>query len=246
MYAIRGLCHRRDISMGAHGFCIDLSPEFKATVAKSAITAENIDHLLKQNARGWLDAAGFDSIYDPDNAGHGRDKSQPPGPNARPLWGVEHLRVAWGEWGPEHISIPGNACGLDIERRGFGTVYPDGAQLQPHNVDSLEQKYLLLIVFAEIAESIAFLGGMGTELRELRKRTHAIEYNPNCPMPYLVRLVGESQAMLDHLPPGHIKTKDVIGTGDTLEQAAAVAISKKDGRTPEEQLAILKRLQGKL
>lgn len=158
MYAIRGLCHRTDITMGCHGFSIDLSPEFKTAAAKSGINQEKIDHLIETAGRLWLDATGFDAIYDPDNTGAWADKKKPPGPNARPLYEAKHLRVAWGEWGPEHISIPGNACGLDIDRDGFGSVYRDGALLHPHNVDSLKQKYLLLIVFTEIAETIHYLG----------------------------------------------------------------------------------------
>lgn len=155
MYAITGLCHRRDISMSGHGFIIDLAPQFKDAVSRSGVRQEQIDAMLQTCGRYWLDCAGFDDIYDPDNSGFHRDPKKKPGPNAYPLYrpGMD-LRVTWGEWGPEHITVPGNACGLDISRSAFGSVFDGGVRLTPHNVDSLAQKYLLLIVFTEIAHTV--------------------------------------------------------------------------------------------
>lgn len=164
MYLIDGLCHRRDIRMGTHGFVIYLSPEWKALVAKSGITQENVEHLLKNSGRRWLDAAGFDAMVDPDDDRSPFEQDQeprPPGPNAYPLYkpGFD-LRVAWGEWGPEHISVPGNACGLDLDRNVLGSPFHDEKYnsygLLPHNVDSLHQKYLLLITFTELAKHVVF------------------------------------------------------------------------------------------
>ena len=60
---------------------------------------------------------------------------------------------------------------------------------------------------------------------ELKKLTHAIEYSPNCPSKYLVRLVGNGQIILDNRPPG--KTDDILGYGKTLAQAAKAALLKK-------------------
>jgi len=58
--------------------------------------------------------------------------------------------VAWGEWGPEHISVPGNACGLDLDD---GIWAPRGGRiLLPHNVDSIAQSHLLLAVFLFFAD----------------------------------------------------------------------------------------------
>lgn len=138
MYAIRGLLHRTDLTLGAHGFSIDLAPKFKVAVAASGITQERIDAQIRNCGRSWLDGAGFNRRME----------------DGSPLYSVHHIRVKWGEWGPEHISVPGNACGLDIERSSFSVLFKDGVSLHPHNVDSLTQKYLLLVVFGDIAESI--------------------------------------------------------------------------------------------
>lgn len=95
--------------------------------------------------RQWLDNCGYDTMYDPD----GRDpmadwearslgKTRKLGPNARKLYDVHSIRVSWGEWGPEHITVPGNACGLDI-CYGMGMSRRQGGKfLAPHNVDNLQ------------------------------------------------------------------------------------------------------------
>lgn len=158
MYAIRGFCHRLDNNMGGHGFCVDLSPSFREAVKASGITGEMINHQVKTMGRLWLDASGHDARYDPDNIPVEIDRKNPPA-NAKPLFEpLRDIRVAWGEWGPEHISVPGNACGLDIDRSGFFCMFDGGVCLQPHNVDSWRQKYLLTVAFTEIAESVLILG----------------------------------------------------------------------------------------
>lgn len=155
MYAITNYCHRKDIDMGQHAFTVLLSPEWKGAVAASGIDQAQVNRLIESQGRTWLDAVGYDRIFDPDNCGAWADKSKPPGPNAHPQYEPRtSIRVSWGEWGPEHISVPGNACGLDIERRAFGSPWRGGAALHPHNLDSLRQKYLLTIVFTEIAYSV--------------------------------------------------------------------------------------------
>lgn len=63
------------------------------------------------------------------------------------------LRVTWGKWGAEHIIVPGNACGLDVNTAGCFNLLK-GMTLLPHNIDSWTQKQLLLIVFTEIAECV--------------------------------------------------------------------------------------------
>lgn len=154
MYAIRSLCHRTDIDMGRHGFGIDLAPEWREAVIKSGLTQEKINTMLERCGREWLDLSGFNRIFDPDNCGHEADCKKPPGQNSYPMHQpLRDLRVQWGQWGAEHISIPGNACGLDVDR-GIGCLFKGGSRLLPHNIDSLNQKYLLLIVFTEIAESV--------------------------------------------------------------------------------------------
>lgn len=156
IYCIQGLCHRTDIDMGRHGFCVSLHPCVPELVAKSGIDQAGTDRAVECYGRMWLDCAGFDRIFDPDNCGHGRGASLVPGPNARPAHrpGFD-LRVTWGDWGPEHISVPGNACGLDLAA-SVGCVFPGGRILAPHNVDSLAQKYLLLMVFCSLAEHVLF------------------------------------------------------------------------------------------
>lgn len=154
-YVIQSLCPRTDIDMGRHGFSIKLYPAFKEAVAVSEIDQAGVHRALDNMGRDWLDACGYNGIFDIDNCGFHADPSLPPGPKARPMYEPNRdMRVSWGEWGPEHISVPGNACGLDIDVRGFGS--PDGgAILYPHNVDSWSQKQLLLITFCWFAETIA-------------------------------------------------------------------------------------------
>ncbi len=155
IYAIRHLCHRTDIDMGRHGFAIDLHPSVPKLVTKSGLGQEHVDTYLERAGRTWLDAAGFNAVFDPDNCGAWADPKKPPGPDAHPLYrpGMD-LRVTWGEWGPEHITVPGNATGLDLGT-DMGCLFRRGQSLAPHNVDSLAQKYLLLIVFTALAEQVA-------------------------------------------------------------------------------------------
>ena len=127
-YSIDGLCPRDDISLGRHGFCVKLFPEFKQAVAASDIDQTKVDSLLKMQGKEWLSSCGFTGEY-------------------------QRFAIQWGEWGPEHITVPGNACGLDIST-GFGAPR-NGATLEPHNVDSSNQKLLLLIVFCWFAETIS-------------------------------------------------------------------------------------------
>ena len=44
---------------------------------------------------------------------------------------------------------------------GFACVYPGGRALEPHNIGSLRQKYLLLIVFTEIAQAVLLSASHG-------------------------------------------------------------------------------------
>lgn len=114
--------------MGGAGFSIALFPAWKEAVAQSGIDQANIDHLIKNVGPRWLKDHQFDgelSLY--------------------------KLRIQWGEWGPEHLSVPGNACGLDIDSMGIGKP-SGGAILTPHNVDSLWQASLLLTMFVHIAD----------------------------------------------------------------------------------------------
>lgn len=159
-YQIRQLCHRQDMTMGCHGFAIDLSPDWQTAVAQCELDQNKIDQLIMSRGRAWLDAAGFDAMYDPDNCGFHRDPAKKLGPNSCHLYQPYSIRIAWGKWGPEHISVPGNACGLDIDRNSY-SLFKNGASLLPHNIDSLNQKYLLLMVFTEIAEDLIIFKNSG-------------------------------------------------------------------------------------
>jgi hypothetical protein len=161
MYHISNFCHSLDgHRMGCHGFCINLAPELKAKVALAELTQQHINQLIKNCGRYWLDATGYDAKHDPDSLFRPDQldleylEQRKPGPRARPLYNVNQIRVAWGEWGPEHITVPGDACGLDLDLHGHSLVFKDGICLVPHNVDVLRQKYLLTIVFLEIMEQI--------------------------------------------------------------------------------------------
>ena len=150
-YSITGLWPRKEMS--GFGFSIRLFPPWKDMVARSEITQENVDTAIENMGREWLDICGFDGKYDPDN---GIDDvmsevvgvpKKPAGPNARHMYVPgRDLRVEWGEWGPEHISVPGNACGLDYDHHAFGAPL-NGAILLPHNVDAWSQVQLLLVTF---------------------------------------------------------------------------------------------------
>ena len=139
-YQITGLCPRSDLVMGAWGFGIKLFPEFKEMVLKSQITKEQAWTAVENMGRFWLDGCGYDNIFEYDNI-------------KRPLYEPNKaLIVQWGEWGPEHISVPGNACGLDLYD---GISSPrNGKILVPHNIDCMSQAMLLLIVFTWFAETI--------------------------------------------------------------------------------------------
>lgn len=179
MYAIRNLCPRTDIDMGRHGFSIDLPSQWPEIVAASKLTQDHIEHKVhKLFGNEWLDACGFSGMYDPDAPPfdvrefleHGDvNHERKLGPNAhRSHEARTSIRMSWGPWGLEHISVPGNACGLDIDDHSFGSLFDNGRQLQPHNIDSWNQKNLLMIVFASIAEDILILSGYRGIQREAR------------------------------------------------------------------------------
>lgn len=132
MYLIRGLLPRTDIMLGAHGFMIGFDPCVKDKVADSGLDQAKIDAKIDMYKTEWLESCGY---------------------NPRSHCGLP-IRVKWGQWGPEHISVPGNACGLDIDRSSLGN-WLGGPCLQPHNIDNRDQKMLLLMIFTEIMDDVA-------------------------------------------------------------------------------------------
>jgi hypothetical protein len=146
-YHIEGLCPRTDISLGRCGFIIQLFQPWKDAVAASKLNQEMIHAMIKNMHRSWLDGCGFDQIYDPEEDPLDRWKSEKLSKPrklskaARPFYDEHSIQVRWGEWGPEHITVPGNACGLDIDD------YVRQKILAPHNIDNTNQVILLLTIF---------------------------------------------------------------------------------------------------
>jgi hypothetical protein len=149
-YHIQHLCPRVDRSLSGAGFSIQLYSNWKEAVAKSELNQETVNTAIKNLGRQWLDGCGFSAIFDPENCGFDKDPNKPPSPEAHPRYMPWSIQVSWGEWGPEHITVPGNACGLDIDK-GLGAP-PEGRVLLPHNVDRIGQAHLLLVVFTWIAD----------------------------------------------------------------------------------------------
>lgn len=180
-YEIRGFCPRDpgDLNrlLDRHAFYIDLHPEWKEAVAifreLYGVGQAQVDAVVAENARRWLDSCGFHQIHDPDDVEPWlREDSTPGGPNASPLYGKWDIRVSWGEWGLEHLDVPGNACGLNLDR-AFGAP-PGGKSLLPHNIDTWGQKKLLLCVFLHFAEAIA--SSWYAQYSGMTRRWHPPEY----------------------------------------------------------------------
>jgi hypothetical protein len=62
-------------------------------------------------------------------------------------------------------------------------------------------------------------------LSQLNELIYWIQYNPNCPMSFLVRLVGKGQNHIDGKY--YDQTKDILGFGRTLDEAAQNALRHK-------------------
>lgn len=117
-----------------------LWPSWREAAAESGVDQAGVDRAVDNMGRAWLNGCGFSRRFERD----GKED-----PLYRPLL---DLRVTWGEWGPEHITIPGDATGLDI-CNGLGGP-PDGKMLAPHNVDNIRQAHLLLVVFLFFADTL--------------------------------------------------------------------------------------------
>jgi hypothetical protein len=66
----------------------------------------------------------------------------------------------------------------------------------------------------------------------LEKETFAVQHCPNCPKPYLVRLIPKYKGTLDLKPYAYVKrdqlTEDICGFGTTLAEAADAAKTLRD------------------
>lgn len=61
------------------------------------------------------------------------------------------------------------------------------------------------------------------EIERLRDFTYALQHNPNCPSPYLIRMVGKKVACLDFKP--NDMTADRLYFGETLKEAVDRALA---------------------
>ena len=155
MYSIDGLCPTGHV-LGGYGFIIHLAPEFRDAVATSAIDQVKADRVINTFGPEWLVKCGFSHYFDPENCDFERREYAIPSDETRLS---QMIRITWGEWGPEHITVPGNSCGLDIERSSFSCLFEGGCSLLPHNVDHWGQVNLLLIIFTWFANSVMLMRG---------------------------------------------------------------------------------------
>ncbi|HEY5220639.1 MAG TPA: hypothetical protein VIJ29_00605 [Candidatus Paceibacterota bacterium] len=77
-------------------------------------------------------------------------------------------------------------------------------------------------------------------MTRLRQFTYATQHSPNCPDPFLVRLVGPGTAMLDLL--SRRETKDICGYGKTERMAARTAMALKRKAVRARQAEVRKML----
>lgn len=152
MYSIDQLCPSGQ-PIGGYGFAIHLHPDYHAAVKASGYTQEHANMAVKAFGLEWLQKCGFNNYFDPENTGFGANKAAIPSAETKPSYSHREIRITWGEWGIEHISVPGNACGLDISR-GMGNPFEGGRSLTPHNIDSWSQVMLLLVAFTWLTNSV--------------------------------------------------------------------------------------------
>lgn len=134
MYLIDNTTPRTDITLSRFGLTIHIHPTIKQ-LAKH-LTQEQIDKHIETLAQHWLTTHGYNPTHYP---------------AARSA-----IRVKWGEWGIEHITIPGNACGLDISNNSFYCIFPTGRTLTPHNLDTWQQQNLLITIYTELTLLAAY------------------------------------------------------------------------------------------
>ena len=159
MYVIQSLEVHHGIA-DIHNFCIDLLPPWKRLVEIANITQDQVDLVIDDYHRGWLDSCGFNQrmgdVYDlfveqgfclDDPVDKSKEDTRPH------VYDKYAISVTWGEWGPEHITVPGNACGLDIDQQYYYR-HRGRQRLSPHNIGSWAQKQCILLVFCRFAELV--------------------------------------------------------------------------------------------
>ena len=108
------------------------------------------------------------------------------------------------------------------------------AEASDHRATELAQALSVLMETskAAVAEACAVQSDELVALEHLSKLTFAIQHNPNCPSPWLVRVPGRS-AIIDMKPYGAFGgggnlTDDQLGFGKTLAEAVAVLIPSEE------------------
>lgn len=105
------------------------------------------------------------------------------------------------------------------------------ASLTPHSPDASIAGGGFDLASARISQELCDVAEMAFPT-ELLSRTFAVQHNPNCVSPFLVRLIGKGRPMID-MKPYHVpllgvqnQTFDVLGFGKTLGEAARAALAK--------------------
>jgi hypothetical protein len=132
MYKIKGWMPNRQNQMGGSGFSIVLTQKWREAVEKAGLTQANADKFLSSDVlKELLKQHGFSAER------------------------TGEVRIHWGAWGIEHISVPGNACGLDINYSPMGYIWGE-VSLDPHNVDTIYQASLILAIFLWFADILEY------------------------------------------------------------------------------------------
>lgn len=132
-------------------------------------------------------------------------------------------RAIWQTWQAHHKS---DASWEDAQ----------AAYKEPHQFPKLYEAYALAVDEARAA----LMAGLSTPVQnvvptELCQLTFAVQHNPNCPSPWLVRLPGKGP--IDMKPYGDAlrlvrhETGDILGFGKTLDDAARAALSSSRAGT---------------
>lgn len=167
MFLIDGLCPTQNL--GGYGFTIYLSSSWEKMVSLTSITQDDIDRLVKTFGNTWAQSCGMGSWFDPDNCGLWNKKGLVPSSQTT---FTHNIRLKWGRWGLEHISVPGNACGLDIDLCCLGSPFDNSVGLVPHNIDNWGQVNLILVIWSYFSNLIMFNAKYALEDQDPLKELH--------------------------------------------------------------------------
>lgn len=141
-------------AMGGCGFNILLWPAWKDEIAALKLDQQAVDRWRARIGAQLLEEHGFrfatQSYRERVTPEMLRDEPE------RAALLLHDLRIQWGPWGFENITVPGNACCVGIDRgdpEGVGAPR-DGVILTPHNMDTLEQASLALTCFLWLGDLV--------------------------------------------------------------------------------------------